>query len=256
MKDWIVAIPSYQRAATLCKKTLATLRRGGVAEERVHVFVANAEEHALYAAALARTRTRLIIGAPGIVGVRNAISNYFGEGAQVVEMDDDLTDVSFAQGPKTLVSVEDLGGWFTFSFATAQAAGARLWGTYPVCNPYFMKDKVSYDLRPCIGALHGHFCDPRLQLHADALGKEDIERTLLYYLADGRVARFNGYAAKQNARTEPGGLQAPGGRTHETSQRAAGYLRRTYSALVHMASARKGGHAEVRLRDTRSKATG
>ena len=40
--DFIIAIPSYNRAKELNDKTLITLKEGGIPPEKINIFVANA----------------------------------------------------------------------------------------------------------------------------------------------------------------------------------------------------------------------
>ena len=46
--SYIVAVPSYKRPSLLQKKTITTLKNGGVPASKVFVFVANKEEYADY----------------------------------------------------------------------------------------------------------------------------------------------------------------------------------------------------------------
>jgi len=244
---WHVAIPTYQRPNTLVAKTMRTLLGGGVDPARITVFVANADEARGYALALAPGSYRqIVVGAHGIHSARNAITAHYPDGARVVEIDDDIRAVKRRVGPKELQPVGDLAHLFDAAFAACARHGARLWGLYPVCNPMFMRTGYTLDLRAIIGTVCGRVVD-KTQPPLRCAVKVDIERTLLYWRADGRVLRYGDLAPVQNARTEPGGLQTPGGRTLAASEAAADYLVRTYPDLCVRAKPRKGGHAEVRL---------
>ena len=39
MTDYVVAIPTYKRYNEVTKKTLPTLKKGGVPKNKIHVFV-------------------------------------------------------------------------------------------------------------------------------------------------------------------------------------------------------------------------
>ena len=42
--SYVVAIPSYNRPDEITKKTLTTLKTGGVDKKKIYVFVANKQE--------------------------------------------------------------------------------------------------------------------------------------------------------------------------------------------------------------------
>jgi hypothetical protein len=247
---WRVAIPSYARAEGLGKWTLATLSRGGVPPGLIDVFVADEEQHKLYARTLPPdTYSRIVIARPGIIGARNFISEFYPEGFHVVSVDDDLRAVRAAVGGK-LVELEGLPQFFDDAFAACKAANAGLWGVYPVCNAFYMKGTpVTMDLRPCIGPLHGMVNHRELALQCEG-GKEDIERTLLYYEKYGSVVRFNHVTADQPPHA-PGGLQATNLRTIELAEKGVQYLMKRWPQWVQRRPARKRGHPEVALKAKR-----
>ena len=250
MKDWQVAIPSYRRPETLVRKTLATMHAGGVPLERVTVFVADADEEHGYRLVLPKG-VRIVRAVVGMHAVRNAITAHYPHGSMLVEWDDDIRSVVRRVDDRTLVPVTDLPALFDEAYDICEREHARLWGLYPVANPMFMKPGHTTSLRPIIGTVWGRVVDHAIApLECEV--KSDIERTLQYWTADGCVVRLNHYAVKQNARTEPGGQQEPGRRTHAKSAWAAHQLCERYPELCTMGRAFKGGHAEVRLRVARS----
>lgn len=249
---WRVVIPTYKRAARISIRTLDVLEQGGVPAELIDLFVANEQEKEEYLNRVPKDLyNRIIVGELGIAQQRNFISDYFPDGELLVSADDDLQGVYVRESEKKVSLVQNLPALFDQGFFLCQQYGARIWGMYPVLNPKFMRHGYTHDLKPVIGALHGYVNDRSLRLSCKT--KDDIERTLLYYEVDGVVIRMNSFAPKQNARTEPGGLQAEGEtkRTLERSEEDVRYMMQRWPALVHRAKPRKGGHAEVRLRDTR-----
>lgn len=245
--DWVVAIPSYQRANLIGGRALQTLQAGRVARERIYIFVADEAERAAYECALPReSYGKIVTGVKGLTAQRNFITDYFPDGALIVQSDDDVDSVyaSPEKNSNAFSKVEDLASVFDAGFEVCSAAGARIWGLYPLFNPYFMGGGVTFDLRSIIGTLHGIVNDRRHRLTVPV--KDDIERTIFYWLDDRAVVRFNDLAPKNKARTEAGGCMAFG-RSHETSKIAADDLVARYPALVSHMKPRKGGHAEVRL---------
>ena len=82
------------------------------------------------------------------------------------------------------------------------ARGAFIWSVYPVWNPFFRKHKefLSTSLKLCIGGFTGIINRPDNEdIYPTLCGdREDVERTLKYFINDGIVLRFNrvGYKTK------------------------------------------------------------
>ena len=90
--DWIIAIPSYNRAETLKTKTLATLHHYNIPTSKIYVFVANNDEMKKYKDTLdPKSYGKLVLGVPGLPEVRNFISNNFPIGKKIVSIDDDIS---------------------------------------------------------------------------------------------------------------------------------------------------------------------
>ena len=78
MSDYVVAIPTYKRYDEVTKKTLPTLKRGGVPKDKIHVFVANKTEEKLYKEKMdPNTYGKIVVGKKGITNQRIFISKYF-----------------------------------------------------------------------------------------------------------------------------------------------------------------------------------
>ena len=179
----MIAVPTYQRAATLVRCTLALLRRHAIDPGRVTLFVADADEEAVYEALLPlEYRRRIVRAVVGMRAVRNFIQQFYGDGVPVVALDDDVRDVVQRRDGRTLTPVADLAELFTDAFALADRAGAGLWGVYPVANALFMKPTVTYDLRYVVGCLWGCWNSTVDSLAVTLDDKEDYERTLKWYI--------------------------------------------------------------------------
>ena len=73
-----------------------------------------------------------------------------------------------------------------------------IWGVYAVFNPFFRKGRkeMTTDLNYIVGAFYGIINRPnvkaiQLTITKENGQKEDVERTLKYFLHDGIVLRFN-----------------------------------------------------------------
>ena len=244
--DYQIAIPSYQRANTIKQKTLRLLQRYKVDPERVTIFVANDEEYRTYEAALAGgPYTKLVVGEVGLCAIRNIIHTYYPENTYLVSLDDDLQRIFRRVDNKTF--------WEVFSleqevigpaFRACERSGARLWGVYSASNPFFMKPRISLGLRYIIGSLFG--CINRHDCLVTLDDKEDFERSILFYLADGAVCRLDHITVKSAYYKEPGGMQVE--RTEQRIYESAKYLAEKYPGLCTMYIRKTTGHAELRLK--------
>lgn len=246
-----VIVPSYQRARCLSRKTLPLLLDRQVPIGTISVVVADGRQADEYRATIADhgLPVPLIeVAAPGIRAVRNWIAdNYRGP---VMEIDDDLTDVAQWADPKHTAPVPSLPELFEEGFAHAASAGAKLWGIYPVPNPYFMRPGIRTDLRYIEAGLFGTVLtgEPYQQITLE--DKEDYERSIRYFLHDGAVVRIDYYTFRANYYTEPGGLQAT--RSWGRIDWSARWLADAYPDLASVNTAKKSRPwTEVRLRDRR-----
>lgn len=242
--DYVVAIPTYQRADILEKKTLNTLQQGKVAASRIYLFVANEQERQIYEERIPKEKYhQLVIGKKGIANQRIFITQYFKEGKRVVSMDDDVEAVEKLSNGK-LVKISDLDAFFREAFRLLVKEGAYLWGIYPVRNPFFMKPTQTTHLTFVIGVLRGFINRKTNDLHPNtrAEGKEDYEQSILYWKKDGKVLRFNNVTIKTKFNAK-GGL---GQERKEMNRLAATYLKETYPDIITIFH-RKSGMTEVKL---------
>jgi len=253
MKDpenYRVVVPSYRRAAALPIKTLAMLDRHGIDPARISIVVADEQERAVYDRIMpAEKYGELLVAVPGMGAVRNWIQEHFAEGELLWCIDDDIKELYERVDDKTKRPVADLHGFVTNAFHVLQETGLGLWGIYPVLNPFFMDEGYTTDLRYIIGCCWGctNRHGPDFAVTLD--DKEDFERTIKYYLADGGVVRFSGVAPATNYYDEPGGMQVE--RTEDRVTASAKVLVERYPDLCTLNTGKKSGHAEVRLKDRR-----
>jgi hypothetical protein len=250
---WVIAIPSYRRATTLRDKTLKTLADYHIPPGRIHVFVANKEEYDTYKATLTPgTYGHLQNAEKGMAAVRNFITRHFPVGQPIFNMDDDITGFLeySATARRNERPLRDLSAAITAGFAAAARTGYRLFGFYPVANGYFMRPGApSTDLRYIIGAVWG-ILNPGPILTVTIDDKEDYLRTVMMYVLDGGVLRFNNIAPKTAYYKEPGGMQET--RTMSRISDSAKAMVSAFPDLVKINLTKRSGMPEVRLRDSRS----
>jgi hypothetical protein len=243
--NYIVAIPSYKRYNEITRKTLPTLKKGKVPVDKIYVFVASKTEEKLYREKMdPKTYGKIVVGKKGLVPQRRYISQYFPEGTHIVSMDDDVQNMIKLTKDDKLKHIPNLDTFFKRAFFTLKNKNLYLWGVYPVKNNLFMKRKITTDLRFVIGVVHGYINrhDRTLYPSKKSVGKEDIEQSILFYLKDGGVLRFNDitFSTVFNA---PGGL---GTDRYQMNKNAQEYLVKKYPEIAKPRF-RKDGTPEITL---------
>jgi len=202
---YVIAIPSYKRAKICNERTLKTLHNLGIPKEIINVFVIE-EEAEIYDKTLnTEFYGGLIIGVKGIVQQRQFISDYYPDGTYIVSFDDDIESIDLS-----LTDYNTLDEFIRTAFETCENENAFIFGVYPVFNPFFRKARpsITIGLSFIIGAFFGYINrddnDLRVCLTKN---KDDVERTIRFYLEDGKVIRFDriGFKTKIYG-TDGGGL--------------------------------------------------
>ena len=239
--NYKIAIPSYKRSLTIKKKTLALLSKHLIPKSKITIFVANQEEYDLYNIEL-ECQYNIVIGKVGMKNIRNFIVDYYDYGENIMNMDDDLEE---------FVSINycfNLDEWIRNAFELLELHDSNIFGIYPVNNKFFMKPLLRTDLRYIIGSCWG--CrNMRVKVSLD--DKEDFERSILYYLRDGIILRFDDISVKSKYYKEKGGMQET--RTKERIEKSAKYLVEKYPNLCSIKMSKKHKTFEVKLKDKRDK---
>lgn len=239
--SWVVAIPSYRRPNELKKKTLKTLKEGGVPASKIYVFVVKDQLKEYEEILEPDTYNKLIVGKVGLDNQRVFISDYFPKGQHIVSLDDDIKSIvkivgrGEGKGGSHFKKMTNIPEFFTNAFKIAKEKGAGLWGVFPIPNSLYTNtvrtEAVSTRLSYIIGAFYGYVNskDPKIKLKlGDAM--EDRERTLLYFIRDGTVVRFNHVSFHTNF-FAPGGMDSPTRRKEheigakELEKRYPGYVK-------------------------------
>lgn len=242
-----VAIVSHARPQQLAERTLKCLRDGGVPAEKIRVFVTPGQEEqyrdeideSLYGA--------IETGGTGLANNRNAINRYYDENTPIVELDDDILAVQMLNG-SDLATVSDLDKTFADTFRIMARGSATMWGVYPVANAYFMKPRINSGLLFCIGHLHG-FLNRRSETMRLNY-KQDYEKSLMRYVADGEVIRFDMMCAKAAPMRSGSGGSQNHDRTEE-NERDVHYLLSEWPQYVRISKRRPDGYLEVKLLNPR-----
>jgi hypothetical protein len=247
-QDYVVAIPSFQRSEVIVKKTLETLRKGGVPDKCIHIFVANEAERAAYSNSLSNTSIKIVVGVKGITEQRKFIVKYFAEGTHIFSIDDDVEKfLRLSRDGQKLVDFKqgDLDKFIKKAFAAIEARNLFIWGVYPMRYAYFMKHNVTTDLRLILGTAYGFICRHDKDLVPTVGEKEDYENTIRHYLKDGGVMRYNDICLKTIYHS-PGGLGKLTEERLHANAVAAAQLQKMYPDLMTTFK-RPNGMTEVKL---------
>jgi hypothetical protein len=211
-KDYIVCIPSYKRAEVCKDKTLATLHKHGIDAKKIYVYVANKEDYDLYNKTLDKnTYNKLVIGIKGLVPQRQFIMNQWPNNKHIVFFDDDVQSIDLSLSPR--FKGHKLDYFIKEAFAESEKQHSYIWGVYAVYNPFFRKARkeITTDLNYIVGAFYGIINRPNLKsiqltITKENGQKEDVERTIKYFLNDGIVLRFNKIGFETKYYGKEGGL--------------------------------------------------
>lgn len=241
---YIIAIPSYNRATALKTHTLKILEKNLIPHEIIHIFVANDEEYLLYKKVLG-DEYKIIVGVEGLRDQRNFITDYFPIHTKIISIDDDIQDFYMKSNDNKLNSIQDnLHDVFMLGFKSCMMYKANLFGFYPCLNKMFMNEKTTTDLRFIIGSCFGYI---NTGVHITVKQKQDYELSLLHYLRDNTVIRFNYISMKTKYYKMKGGLQSFHNR-YEEQQIAVEYLLTSYPEYFkRKKSFKTTGFPEIRL---------
>lgn len=249
--EYKIAIPSYKRAETIGKKTLAYLKECNILMENVYVFVADADEFEAYKHHQA-LGLNVVIGTHTLCGQRNFISRFFRTDDKVVCIDDDIEGIYIKLSDKKFEKTFDLDTCIKLGFTECIKSNTKLWGINAVLNALFMKDSVSDNLKYIVGCFWGYIVDKSPELAITLEDKEDFERTLLFYHKFNAVVRLNMYAPKTNYYKEQGGMQET--RTPERVTSSAYNLLERFPQYCTLNTTKKSENTEIRLYHNRKAA--
>lgn len=248
MTNVVYAIPSYQRADQIKQKTLSLLLSFNIPKTHIYIFCANKREKLAYQYAINDPEYHYVTGVLGLHNQRNFISNFFAEGQRIVYLDDDIMEITEKRNiDKTNRPLDRLDCLTTFisnAFDECLLCNSYLWGVFPANNQFFMKHEITYDLRYIIGCFYGvinrHSSD-LLLTHSE---KEDVLRTIQYYMKDSVVVRYGWIGVRTT-------FYAKGGMSFQTDRLAEGkkYSQQLANEYPGLGSVfvRKNGRHEFRL---------
>jgi hypothetical protein len=252
MTDYVVCIPSYKRSQICNEKTLKTLKKMNIPSNKIYVYLANKEEEVEYEKILDKTLyNKLVVGIKGLVPQRQFIMEQWPEGKHIVFFDDDVASIDLSMSK--IFKGKSLDFFFKYAFKECKKMKSFVWGVYPVFNPFFRKarDEMSTCLNYIVGAFYGIINRPNLKsiqltLTKENGQKEDVERTIKYFIEDGIVLRFNKIGFETKYYGKSGGLGTFEARLKPMLE-ASKLLKKTYPEYGEI-STKKNGMTEFRLK--------
>ena len=259
MDDYVICIPSYKRSTYCNEKTLTTLNNHHINPQKIYVYVANKEDYDLYELALnKKLYNKLIIGKKGLVPQRQFIMEQWKEGTHIVFLDDDVESIDLSLSP--LFKNHNLDYFIKYAFKECNKHNSYIWGVYAVFNPFFRKPRpeITSQLNYIVGAFYGIVNRPNLKsiqltITKENGQKEDVERTIKYFIEDGLVLRFNKIGFTTKYYGKEGGLGRFEDRIKPMKD-ACKKLKDVYSEYGHI-KIRSNGMAEFVLKKIPSNTT-
>ncbi len=230
------AIPSYGRADN--QKTLQYLSSLGYTRSEIVISTQTESDFEEYKARHSEVATVIYRGGSCVSDNRNTLLRHFPSGYHIVMLDDDITALEILLGGKSgkLLAVDsraELDKLIESAFDYCAKSNARLWGIYPVRNPFFMKrtiDKRNLLIGTVLGIVNS------FEFRREYTVKEDYE-ACCRDMAQGRnVCRFNFLTANAQHRAKNGGVNWDG----DVSAIASARLIKEYPTLVAKHPTRKG----------------
>jgi hypothetical protein len=250
-----IAIPSCGRVDYLLNKTIKYLEQCNIDFNYVDIFLSKANEYEEYKKKLNNYPVNLIISNNNSINEqRNFIVKYYKDGQRLLGLDDDIVSLETKVNDKKTTIFTDLISLENQAYELCVKNKLNLWGVSASLNPYFMKQTISFNLKFIIGCFYGWINshqEKAFVLENKLHTKEDYERTVKYYLADGGVVRFNYMAPKTKIYIEHGGIGAY--RTAEHEKWSANYMLKTYPNLCRLNTTRKHKFSQILLRNKSKK---
>lgn len=208
-KPIVIAIPSFERAECCFHNTFRLLVQLQNTFP-VYIFVTNDAEHTRYKNMI-RLMTNfeykfIVTNTIGLAQKRNFITNYFEDGQWIVQMDDDIEQISRMIDSKSKVALNEFSNFVEKMFKICLEHKTRLWGVYPLANPYFMNEYVWVGRCYVVGAFFGIINDIEIQI-SNCL-QEDKERSLLFVEKYGKIVRCNFVGIQTKYWKNQGGMQS------------------------------------------------
>ena len=203
-----ICIPSYKRANLIRERTLRLLNIYNVPKQLIDIIVETEEMKSEYINSIGSEYNIIVSNTKGVGQKRNFVRKFYQQETDVkylVCLDDDL--VQILDMDKPLESFQEFEKIILTGFDECEKHCCDLWGVSPLTNPFFMKRKVTSNLKYICGAIFGLIIDravPPIQTQFDH--GEDHDFTIQHFLRDDAVIRLNWVCFKTDYFVDNGGI--------------------------------------------------
>ena len=184
-----IAIPTLSRVNILQTQTIKTLLHHNISKSQITIFCID-KEYNDYKNIF--HDYNVVVGYLGLIKQKEFIESYFPVDTNILYLDDDIQEID-------LDNFNSLDELIQTGFNECRNRKSFIWSIYPVWNKYFRETKpyLSTSLKFCIGAFTG-IINRKDNPKITCCHREDVERSIKYFMRDGIVLRFNrvGYKTK------------------------------------------------------------
>jgi hypothetical protein len=206
--------------------------------DEIDIWVSNPEQLDLYKSELP-DGVFFVSNTSGLVAKRNAITQHYPAGMELVCLDDDISSIS------SIRPVFSLREFIDEAFAMCTTQNTPMWGVYPCGNRFFMKDRWRVGFTFLVGAMWGIRNDKTVNVTHSSC--EDAERVVQVFRTHGRVLRYEG-CGPVTKYFAAGGINLSESRTLETEKADKQELYETQGDLFSKFAPKKNGHWELTYR--------
>jgi len=258
MDDYVIAIPSKGRPQLLLKKTYEKIIDNYKLDyKKIYIFVSSKEDLKDYAKNIPKHKYKKIVLSPqGLTETFNYIGEYFPEGQKILLLQDDVTafyELTKKNKKIKLGHIKKLKPLIRRVFRGLDKTGLSLAGFYPVANETWMdkSKEVTTNLCFIFDPVRCYINRKAIKLTTRFNGKrstkQDIENSILNYINDGGVLRFNKYSFETQY-SPPGTEGGFGQRTNKEELNVAKGIIDRYPLFADLKFSKKG-QPNVRLVD-------
>lgn len=235
----VIAIPSHYRSNMIEKNALAFVQKMQM-QFPVYVFVSDANDYNNYEPLMHKHGFNLINANTKSAKEKfNYIHQYWKNGEEVLLIEDDVSDIVtiIDWSIKKIVSE---------GFKQMHLHGKKAWGIYPSANKFFMSQTVTHGFGFLVANVYGFIADGDDRILVEEECKTDYERSVLYYIHKGGIARLNYVAAKTKNYVNKGGMQLMKNRA-ELEEISCNNLVRKYPSHIGYKTNTKSIYKEIKL---------
>jgi len=253
--NYVIAIPSKGRPGLLLKKTYAKIiERYNLDYKKIHIFVSSKEDLEDYSKVMPKRKYhKVVLGPKGLTETFNYINEYFPEGQKILLLQDDVTAFYELNKKKKISHIKQLKPLIDRVFRGLDKTGLSLAGFYPVANETWMDKAKAVSVKLCFifDPVRCYINRKEVKLTTRFNGKrstkQDVENSILNYILDGGVLRFNKYSFE--TQYSPSGIEGGfGQRTYKEELNVAKGIIELYPMFSDLKFSKKG-QPNVRLVD-------